>query len=176
MAFERNCYLRVPIRLSQLFDLDETMNAPEPTKVMISYSHKDADWLKRLQVQLRPLERRGLIDRWDDTRIGTGQKWQKEIEGALASAKVAVLLISGDFLASNFIADNELPPLLEAAENNGTHIIPINISPSLVSAEPLSQFQAINGPDDPVIGMALVKQEETFRDAARAILELVDPL
>ena len=39
------------------------------TRIFVSYSHADADWLKRLQVHLKPLERAGLIDRWDDTRF-----------------------------------------------------------------------------------------------------------
>ena len=97
------------------------------TKVFISYSHKDRPWLDRLQVFLRPLERDGLIERWDDTRLRAGDGWHDEIRSAIASARVVVLLISADFLASDFIEREELPPLLAQAKQQGARIIPVII-------------------------------------------------
>ncbi len=98
-------------------------------RIFISYSHEDSEWLTRLRVHMKPLEREGYIDIFDDTMIQIGSLWLQEIENAIASAKIAILLISADFLASDFIQDNELPPLLKAAEADGAIIIPIIISP-----------------------------------------------
>ena len=94
-------------------------------QVFISYSHKDARWLERLQVYLAPLERRGRIRRWDDTLIKPGQLWESEIGSALERTRVAILLVSADFLASDFIARVELPRLRGVAEDQGVLIIPV---------------------------------------------------
>lgn len=138
--------------------------------VFISYSHRDAEWLERLRVHLRPLEREYGIDRWDDTRIKPGTKWREEIRKAVSSAKVAVLLVSADFLASDFIATDELPPLLAAAKDEGAIILPVIIGPCrFLKTKPLSQFQSVNLPSKPLINMNRGKQEAVFDQVADAI-------
>src|SRR2546423_5772777 len=140
------------------------------TKVFISYSHQDAEWLQRLRVHLKPLEREHRIDIWDDTRIRPGSKWRKEIKQALAATKVAVLLVSADFLASDFIATDELPPLLSAAEKEGAVILPVILSPSRFLKTPsLAQFQSVNLPSRPLIGMAKDEQEAVLVSVSEAI-------
>src|SRR5262249_54566707 len=107
--------------------LDDSQEKPSSEKgrkkVFISYSHKDIKWLDRLNTHLKDLMRPDQIEFWDDTRIQTGAQWHKEISAALNSASAAVLLISPDFIASNFIAENELPPLLAVAEKGGVNIL-----------------------------------------------------
>ena len=132
-------------------------------KVFISYSHVDAPWLQRLQIHLKPLEREGLIEIWDDTRIKTGEIWRQEIRNAIDSAKVAVLLISADFLASEFIQTNELPPLLATAEERGAIVLPIIVGPSrFLQFDSLSRFQAANSPTTPLSSMSRNDQEQVF--------------
>ena len=131
----------------------------ERTQVFISYSHVAAKWLKRLHIHLKPLEREGHIERWDDTRIQAGRPWQEEIRQALTRAKIAVVLVSADFLASDFIAENELPPLLAAAEAEGVRILPVILSPSQFAQSPLARFQAINLPDKPLLAQQYADQE-----------------
>ncbi|MBN1363296.1 MAG: TIR domain-containing protein [Syntrophaceae bacterium] len=138
--------------------------------VFISYSHADQFWLDRLKVHLKPLERDLQIDIWQDTRIKPGSKWREEIQKAIDSAKIAVLLVSADFLASDFIANDELPPLLKAAEDEGAVILPVIVSPSLFAYNnDLSQFQAVNSLGNPLVSLAKGKQEELFLKIAEII-------
>ena len=136
-----------------------TEKEPRPS-VFVSYSHMDKEYLSRFRVHAKPLEKKGIVDIWVDTKIKAGEKWEKEIERALSNAAIAILMISADFLASDFIVDNELPPLLESAEINGTRILPIIIKPCRFSREPnLSKFQALNAPDNPLLLMPEIEQE-----------------
>ncbi len=109
-------------------------------QVFVCYSHQDAHWLGRLQVHLKPLR----LDVWSDRRIELGDQWQKEITQALDRAKAALVLVSADSLASDYINSEELPRLLAAAEDGGCRIIPLLVGPSLFHATPaLSRFQGV---------------------------------
>jgi TIR domain len=118
--------------------------------VFISYSHKDAAWLEKLKMFLQPLEEQGLLRIWDDTDISPGSQWFEEIRLSLESARVAVFLITQNFLHSEFIGQKELPVLLEKAKNRGCVIFWIAVSSSTVADSELSQFQAANDPNQPL--------------------------
>jgi len=144
-------------------DSMKTKATPGRSTVFISYSHKDRKWLERLQVHLKPLEREGILSRWDDTMIMPGSQWRAEIKRALDSARVAILLISADFLASDFVRNNELPPLLEAARTDGATILPVILSPCrFMREESLARFQAVNDPTRPLNALPKAKQEEVL--------------
>ena len=144
---------------------------PELVHVFVSYSHNDADWKKRLDVHLKPLSDRYSLDVWSDDRIRPGSKWRDEIREAVERADVAILLISADFLASDFIRNDELPPLLEAAELEGALILPVLVSPCLFLQMPeIAQFQAVNNPSKSLLSASPAEQEETFLEVAEAIL------
>ena len=80
--------------------------------VFVSYSHEDAGWAQRFKVLLKPLVRVRGLSIWDDTAIRAGDHWYEEIELMVARSAVALLLVSADFLASDFVIDDELPMLL----------------------------------------------------------------
>ena len=98
-------------------------------KAFVSYSHTDVEHLARMQIHLAPYIREKKVDVRDDTRIKPGSRWKEEIKQAIALARVAILLVSADFLASEFIAQNELPPLLDAAEQQGMLVLSVILSP-----------------------------------------------
>jgi hypothetical protein len=123
---------------------------PDTKPVFISYSHKDAEWLGKVKMFLQPLEDRGLLRIWDDTNIRPGSQWLDEIKFSLESAQVGVLLITQNFLTSEFIIQKEFPVMLEKARDRGCLIFWIAVSTSTWDDSELSRFQAANDPNHPL--------------------------
>jgi hypothetical protein len=151
---------------------------PEPIvrdKVFISHSRKDSEWLARVQTHLEVLENLGIpVQVWDDTQIKAGMRRREEIEKALAGAKVAILLVSTDFLRSDFISEDELPPLLKAAHQDGATILPLILKPSLFDQhKELYEFQAVNDPEEPLSTLEESEQDKVMVALARRVVELM---
>lgn len=150
----------------------ELARVSEPLNIFISYSHLDKYWLKELQVYLKPLERDKSINLWDDTRIKAGAHWKNQIEQALKTTHVAILLVSAYFLASDFIVDEELQPLLQAAKDKGVLILPIIIDYNeFQSIKSLSTFQAVNDPQRPLAVIPKSRRGKVFLRVTKRIKE-----
>ena len=93
--------------------------------VFISYSHKDETEKEHLVSHLKVLESAGHIELWVDDRIIGGADWADEIERAIARADVVILLISANFLTSDFILGQEVPAFLERRKNQGMTVFPV---------------------------------------------------
>jgi tetratricopeptide (TPR) repeat protein len=100
----------------------------KPT-VFISYSHKDEDWKDRLVTHLGVLRDQGLINIWEDRQIEAGADWHKNIQDAMNVASIGILLISANSLTSDYILNDEVPPLIERRAQEGVRIFPLVVEP-----------------------------------------------
>jgi hypothetical protein len=148
-------------------------NPTRREQVFFSYSHKDKKWLERFQATLKPLIRASQLSVWDDTKIKAGDIWRDEIKQALASAKVAVLLVSTNFLNSDFIAENELPPLLEAAQTEGLRILLVVVGHSLFDETELGRFQTVNDPTRPLASITAASRDKEIVRICKEIKSIV---
>jgi hypothetical protein len=149
-------------------------NSAEPNLVFVSYSHADAKWLTGMRSHLKLLERHAGIEQWDDTKIKPGTQWREEIQSALERAKVAVLLVSADFLTSDFIVTNELPPLLKAAQERGTLILTLIVRHCRFEKTELARFQAVNPPSKPLSALSSSQREEWYVKLSRLIEDALE--
>ena len=128
-------------------------------QVFISYSRKDSEWLHKLQDALQPFTWNRSLNLWADTQIPAGADWSTEIKKALASAKVAVLLVTINYLASDFIKKVELPEFIRASKEDGLTLLWVAVGQSGYLQTALANYQAINDPKRPLKDMSDSQQE-----------------
>jgi hypothetical protein len=100
----------------------------EPT-VFISYSHRDEAEKNLLLTHLGVLQSHGLLTLWSDDRISGGGDWEDDIEEAMDQAKIAILLVTANFLTSKFILEHEVRRLLERRRDEGLIVFPVIAKP-----------------------------------------------
>ena len=144
------------------------------SKIFISYSHKDKSWKERLQTQLKVLELEGYFSVWDDRQITPGDDWFTEIERELNQAKVAVMLISAEFLTSSFIRTEEIPTLLRRRKREGVRIIPVIIKSCPWQGVPwLKAIQGGSEDNFVLEGVSRNKQNKLLSDLALFIKDII---
>ena len=157
MEFGRTCVER-PDQPMLRVERNSDLNTATRTDVFISYSHKDDRWRNDLEKHLKPYVRNGSITAWSDKQITPGSKSLEEIKSALSRTRVAVLLVTPDFLASDFIHEQELTPLLKAAENEGVRILWIPVYATSYMETGLKKYQALCDPAKPLAEMKAERQ------------------
>src|SRR5690349_4059975 len=119
-------------------------------KIFISYSHKDERYLLELEKHLTILRKNDIIDDWYDRKIIPGQPWEKEIKKELENSDIILLLISPDFLASDYCYGVEVSRAIEKHHNNEAITIPIILSPSQWNETQFSKLQSLPKDSKPV--------------------------
>ena len=147
-----------------------------PSSVFISYCHRDKRHLDRVLVHLQPLARDGLsIEPWSDRKIAPGDQWETRISSAIAKSKVAVLLVSADFLASEFIMKCEWPRILRRARDSRIKVLPVVLSPCSFSGHgQLASFQAVNDPSRPIVAIPIAEREKVWNRLRQAVEACLD--
>jgi len=121
-----------------------------PAQLFYSYSHKDEKLRDRLEVHLSALKREGLISGWHDRKIGAGTEWKDAIDDNLKAASIILLLVSADFLASDYCYDVELKYAMERHEQGNARVIPVILQPCDWQTSPFAKLQALPKDAKPV--------------------------
>ncbi|MGB9180588.1 MAG: toll/interleukin-1 receptor domain-containing protein [Pyrinomonadaceae bacterium] len=149
--------------------------------IFISYSHKDRAFVEELLIYLKPIQQITDFVIWDDRKIAAGDRWFEAIKEAISKASVAILLVSPDYLASDWVLKEELPFLLEHQTHRGLRIFPVILRPSLWKATPLAYYQlwprdgkalsTFRGPERDKLLVNLVEQVQAVLSSIEDISE-----
>ena len=147
---------------------------PEAIKIFFSYAHEDEDLRDELAKHLSILQRQGVITAWYDREISAGTEWAGEIDKHLNTAQVILLLISADFLASNYCYDIELTRAMERHAARAARVIPVILREVDWKGAHFGKLQALPTNAEPVDNWA--SRDRAFADIARGIRKAVEEL
>ena len=148
-----------------------------PTKaveVFYSYAHKDEKLRNELEKHLKSLQRQGFITQWHDRKIVAGTAWGKAIDTHLNTASIILLLISPDFMASDYCYDVEMQRAMERHHTHEARVIPILLRPVEWSGTPFEQLQALPTNAKPIT--AWRNRDQAFLDVTRGIRAAIESL
>ncbi|MBC8333154.1 MAG: TIR domain-containing protein [Anaerolineae bacterium] len=121
----------------------EDVEESQPVEIFISYAHEDELLWEKLKSHLASLRRRKLIDAWYDRQIVPGQEWAAEIDENINSAQIIILLISADFMESDYCYEVEMQRAITRHEAGDAVVIPVILRPTDWGGAPFSRLQAL---------------------------------
>ncbi len=137
-------------------------------KVFISYARKNKRYKDRLDTHFSTEQRKGVLDIWSDSdKIQAGTNWEQEIDKALTGSELAVLILSADFLSSDYIQNTELPAIMKRVRNKRMSVVPVLLSDCRWKEHPLIGDLHVIGADKPF-------HERTNNERERAWKDVVD--
>jgi hypothetical protein len=161
--------LTVTVHLSYIWeDLMADRDTAQPFNLFYSYSHKDEGFRDQLNTHLAVLQRDGVIKPWHDRKISAGQEWAGQIDAHLNDADIILLLISPDFMASEYCHDVEMKRAMERHEKQEARVIPVILRHvDNWHNAPFAKLQAVPKDGKPI--KAWLDQDEAFVDVTRQI-------
>ena len=123
--------------------MSEINEQKQAIKVFYSYTHVDEKFRETLETHLTILKRKGFIEEWHDRKIIPGRDWEGEIDSKLNGADLILLLISPDFIASDYCYSVEMNRAIEQHESQDSVVVPIIIRPTEITDEPFSRIQSL---------------------------------
>jgi hypothetical protein len=143
-------------------------------EVFISYSHQDQALRKELEKHLSNLKRQKVITSWYDGNIIPGAEWEPEIIKRLKRAQIILLLVSADFMASDFCYTIEMQEALARHERNQARVIPILLCPTDLKDSPLTRLKML--PSDAKAVIKWPTLDDAFEDVIQGIRAAIDDL
>ncbi|HUK25715.1 MAG TPA: TIR domain-containing protein [Terriglobales bacterium] len=147
---------------------------PQPIEVFCSYSHKDEALREELDTHLNILQHNGVITNWVDHAIPAGKQWADEIDEHLNSAQIILLLISPDFLASQYCREVEVKRAMERHAAGEARVISIMLRDVDWHGSPLSKLQAL--PKNAKAVTQWADRDQAFKDIAIGIRKVAEDL
>jgi TIR domain len=136
-------------------------------ELFFSYSHKDEALRNELETHLSTLKRQGMITAWHDRRIGAGQEVHGQISEYLERADIILLLVSSDFLDSDYCYDTEMSRAMERHEQGTARVIPVILRPCDWQGAPFGKLLAVPTDGKPVT--MFPSQDEAFLEISQAV-------
>lgn len=144
--------------------------ATESVSLFISYSHKDDELRKELATHLMPLRRQGLISTWYDRMIEPGSRWDEAIKAQLMAADIILLLLSADFIASDYCADVEIQAAMDRHLSGDAVVIPVVLRDTYWKNQPYAALQSFPPDAKPVTDTeAWPQKDKAFVKVAEGI-------
>jgi len=156
------------------FAICSTMTTNLPISVFFSYAHEDELLRDELAKHLKLLVRQGVIKTWYDRDITAGSEWAGQIDQNMEAAQVILLLVSADFLASDYCYDKELIRSIERHDAGEARVIPVILREVDWQGAPFAKLQALPKNSEPVTSWA--NRDQAFADIARGIRRTVEDL
>lgn len=162
------------INAKELHNVSVTYDKEKPLRVFYSYSHEDEGFRLQLEKHLSVFRRRGFIEDWHDRQLIAGEYFDKRIAIEIDKADIILLLISANFIASDYCYENEMIRALERHESGEARVVPIIVRAVEWHETPIGGLLALPKDGKPV--KSWQDEDEAWADVAQGLRDLIEDI